>query len=300
MQEEATEIGCSGSVHRVLHSLITIPFLILEGIWAYVLLSLIPAKTGFSLGWGAYFILLLWFLIYFIVLAILTKEDTVGIVIEGDKLTYIRRTILLTIPIQEESVLLWKIASIYRDDDYLYLYDKRHKVLLKISCKRIEAKKVADELKRFLPDIKHLHYSRVANLTSTYRMSDSCIIIFILLWAVIGGVILRYREVFGNILYFGIMWVAFLWYWIYCSSQKVVIDKGQLTYTKRTFFFATIEKTIKISDIASMDGNKYEIWLYDKNENKLMDIDKNVFYLGKLTRALEILISDREPEPEIP
>lgn len=298
MQEEPTEIGCTGRVHRVFHSFITIPFLIFEGILAYILLSIIPAQTGFSLGWGADFILLLWFLIYIIILAILTKEYTVGVSIEGNKLTYIRRTILLTIPIQEEAILIQKIASIYQDDDYLYLYNKRNELLLKISCRWIKAKKIADELQKRLPDIKYTHYSRLANITSTYQMSSTSIILFILIWAVVGVVLWRYREFLDNVLYVGIIWVVVLWYWIYCSSQKVVIDKELLTYTKRNFFFVPTEKTVKISDIASMNGNKYEIWLYDKHGNKLIDIDKNIFYLVKLTRAIDVLINNRDPEPE--
>lgn len=299
MQKE-TIIGYTAHAHRVYHLTITITFLICWSVIAYLLFSFIPAQTGFSFGWLDAVPLALIALAYFIILAILSKKRRRTVIIDDNKLTYVCRTILLTAPTQEEPVLLWKIASIYRDDDYLYLYDKRHDVLLRISSKTINIKEIADELKKRLPNIEYSQYSKLANSTSTYQMSRISIIICVLLLVSAGVTIWQNREILDEILYSGFVLVICLWYLIYRSTQKVVIDKEHLTYKSRTFFFTLVEKTIKVSDIASMGGNKSDIWLFDKNENKLIDLPKNIFYLGKLTHALEIIISNRESDSELP
>ncbi|MBQ0088696.1 MAG: hypothetical protein KBT27_05140 [Prevotellaceae bacterium] len=296
MQEDKTIIGTSNSHHRLVHSFITIPFLAFEGFTFYMFYT---SSNPNIKGWVIAFTIVAISVPYFILLKRLTRSLLEMVIIDECNLTLIHRTPLLTIPIQKGLIPLWQIASIYQDDDHLYLYDKQNKLLLKISNEAIEeTKEIVDELQKRLTDIKYTQYSSISNVTYTYQMSNSSIIILVVLLAIVGVFIWHRREFLDNVLFYGLTWGMSLWYLIYHSSLKVVIKHDQLTYKGRTFFFVPFEKTINVSDIASMDGNSFEIWLYDKDSNKLLEIRKNIFYFEKLTRALEILISKNESKPE--
>lgn len=291
MQEDKTIIGIGDGGHRIIHGIITIPFLIIEGILFYVLYTSPnpEIKDGIIV-----FVLGMISLPYVVILRLITKSFSETVIIDKYYLTLTHRTLLLTIP-SYKTILLDDIASVHRDDDYLHLYNKRGELLLEISDRINETKEIVKELKKRLPNVEYSEYSIVSNVSKTYTMSNVICTLMIIFWLVIGAMILINLQ--EKRIYSIIFWSVIMLLIIFYSSQKVVMTKDRLTYTGRKLFMAPFVESIQISDIASMGGDRYTLVLYDKEGKPLMEIQKNIFFFTQLTRALEIRISNREDTP---
>lgn len=296
MEEDYIEIGAGKRMHRFIHLVITIPAFIFIGVMTYYLASSPRIQED---GWGVVvFAAACLFMLYCVILYLLTRTYKEETIITDKQLTFTHRTMFLTIPFST-TIWLCNIASMLRDDKYLYLYDNRHNVLLKISDRINETKQIADELKKRLPNVEYKTQSDVlTNARLTYTVPSLVVVVLYIGWIALGVYLFVFMHDTSAKTIIG--WCLVMWLIIYNCSQTVVIKGDKLTYTGRSFFMTPIDQTINISDVASLSGSRRSLFLLDKKGNCIMDIHKNVFFIFQLGRTLEILICNREKECNSP